>query len=361
MFRDEADLKKDSIYEALKIVGVPSLGYRSNISISRIAHEFLFGFKFLRLASKERRADVVVLADPSLFFGWAVEIWVARSRGSKLVVDVMDLWPEMFESRVPPRWKSIAKLMFSLLYRKRSALLSKANGLVAVAPRYAKLFERARNTKKETFVLGVDEVFFSLEHSRKRVPENGNSEPTLKIIFAGTMGAAYGLAEVQLAVAEIAEKKLPVQFKFIGDGPEKKKLESLQRQYPNHLQVLNSLPLIELVKHYEQGDIGLCSYSIGSTVTLPTKFFDLIGSGLAIITSLNGDLADLTRDEGLGIIYEAGNSNSLVEAIYTYLGSRDLLEMHKRNSKTLSIRYRAESVHERYAIFLEEINEEIDE
>ena len=49
-----------------------------------------------------------------------------------------------------------------------------------------------------------------------------------------------------------------------------------------------------------------------------------MAAGLALINSLKGELADLVREENIGLQYEAGNPHSLKDAV---------LELHHNPSK----------------------------
>jgi glycosyltransferase involved in cell wall biosynthesis len=72
---------------------------------------------------------------------------------------------------------------------------------------------------------------------------------------------------------------------------------------------------------------------------MPSKFYDYIAEGLAIVSSLRGELADLIKDEGLGLQYEAGSADSLADAICRTTGDRELLQSFRRNAKAAAARF----------------------
>ena len=112
--------------------------------------------------------------------------------------------------------------------------------------------------------------------------------------------------------------------------------------------VLNSMPLDELVYIYNFFDVGLCTYSKGSTVSMPTKFFDNLGAGLVTITSLEGEISKLIEKHKIGLRYEGGNHLSLYNAILELSNNKKLLLELKENIKSISSKF---SCDEQYKIF----------
>jgi glycosyltransferase involved in cell wall biosynthesis len=61
--------------------------------------------------------------------------------------------------------------------------------------------------------------------------------------------------------------------------------------------------------------IGLCAYSADALQSLPNKPFEYMASGLAVVSSLRGDLSQLLNRYQCGMTYRAGDVSSLVNCL----------------------------------------------
>ena len=48
---------------------------------------------------------------------------------------------------------------------------------------------------------------------------------------------------------------------------------------------------------------------------MPDKFYDYTAAGLAVVNSLQGEIKEYVQDAGVGVQYEAENSDSLYDAV----------------------------------------------
>jgi hypothetical protein len=84
----------------LKLIRSP--GYRSNVSASRLADHAYSAFRFVRLARHEDRPDVILACLPTLEMA-AASCWIGGRLKVPVVVDVRDLYPDVFVE-VFPKW-----------------------------------------------------------------------------------------------------------------------------------------------------------------------------------------------------------------------------------------------------------------
>lgn len=87
---------------------IPTIPYYKNVSIRRIFSHILYAISWYRAATKllkplePLKPDVIILSTPPICTG-LVALYFKKRFGSKVVLDIMDLWPETFE-RVAPKW-----------------------------------------------------------------------------------------------------------------------------------------------------------------------------------------------------------------------------------------------------------------
>tara|TARA_R110002051_G_scaffold16182_2_gene48953 strand:- start:8440 stop:9681 length:1242 start_codon:yes stop_codon:yes gene_type:complete len=339
----------------VQIVCLPTTAYRRNISVGRVAYEDSFGRAFAAKSEQADRPDLVVLADPSLFFGTPVKRYTKRHR-VKLIVDVLDLWPEMFHLLLPRTLQPLGRFIFAPLYALRSRLILESDGLVAVTGDYRDAVLRGTKGVPSTVCYcGVDTRKVGAIVNLARWPEGWVYSPEdLTVIYAGTLGEAYDLPCVIQAVELLMGSNERTRFIFAGDGPFKGDIAALAEKAPDRVAFIGSVPASELPGWYARSDIGLCSYAGGSTVSMPLKVFDYLAAGLAMVGSVGGEAGQLIKS-GCGLPYEAGNPESLAAAIGQLCRSRTSLEAAKALSKSLSKDFDSDIQYDRFVEFAERI------
>jgi len=124
----------------------------------------------------------------------------------------------------------------------------------------------------------------------------------LRVVYAGTLGQGYDVDGIVAAAAILGERKVPVHIVVAGDGPSRAKVETAARANPN-LVYVGRVSAADLGGLYRDADVGLCAYVPGSTVAMPCKVYDYLAAGLAVVSSLDGELAELLREQRIGLRY----------------------------------------------------------
>ncbi len=350
-FEENSDIKN-----GLQIIGIDGPGYKKNISISRIRHERIFGKNFLKEANGLIPPDLIVLGDPSIFFSKPV-VKYSKKNNLKLIVDIIDLWPELFKVALPRFISKFHKLIFRSLYKRRDRLLLASDGVVGCTSDYVKRVKPPYGIPTEVAYFGIDTKVFNDPKAGiySTLTKSFIKDSDLSIIFAGTYGSAYDIETIFKTIDLTVKKNENIKYVFIGDGMYSNQIQKYHELYPNTVLKLESLPLDELVDIYSNFDVGLCTYSKNSTVSMPTKFYDNLGAGLVTITSLNGEILSLVNKHKLGLKYEAGNHISLFEAIMKLKNNKQLLIDLKSNANLSAHEFSAISQYKKFADFIEKI------
>ena len=77
-------------------------GYSKNLSLRRLLDYILVAFRFSRLACEAKKPDVIICGFPSIELGFAA-VKYGSKRGVPVILDVRDMWPDIFTDYVP-RW-----------------------------------------------------------------------------------------------------------------------------------------------------------------------------------------------------------------------------------------------------------------
>jgi glycosyltransferase involved in cell wall biosynthesis len=356
-YRNRSPIAVDS----LSIVLLHASAYTRNISFERIAYERSFGASFSAQAEQYPRPDLVVLADPSLFYAEPV-LQYCRTHGSKLVLDVIDLWPELFAVVLPRPLRALDRLIFAPLYARRARLAAAADGVAAVTKDYLDTVcppASFPGKPRQVAYLGVDRLEF------RRAP--GNHEMLASLIafrqgarlvvaYAGTLGDAYDMKLLADTVKHCAAQHLPIRFVVAGDGPKREQFQTLAENLPGTLRFLGPVPAQELAAVYDQCDVGLMSYMAGSTVSMPVKLYDYLAGGLAVVNSLSREAGSYVVQHRAGLNYTPQSLASLMEALLTLARDETLLQGCKGRALTLAEDFDSRRQHDLFAAFIERVH-----
>ncbi|MGB9881093.1 MAG: glycosyltransferase, partial [Anaerolineae bacterium] len=220
---------------------------------------------------------------------------------------------------------------------------------------------RSRSVLDRVFPLGYDEssvLEFSGDDSfgdeiRRRFSIPNNS---LVLCFSGTMGLSYDL-ETVIDAARLLQNKGEDRVRIViaGDGDAAARLRK-RAEGLGSVVLTGWLGLRELWGLLRTSSIGLAPYVNDTLQTLPNKIFEYMAAGLPILSSLKGECEQMLRDEGIGLSYQAGDAESLADAIQRLLKDPAVVAgMAERARKLFQSRFSAQVVYPVYAQYLEEI------
>lgn len=339
---------------------VPSVAYTSNVSLGRIRFEKKFAAGFSERAGNYPPPDVIVLADPALFASRYVVAY-ARGHGVKLIVDVLDLWPDLFHLVLPRQLAWAGHAIFYPLYRRRAWLFRQACGLVAVSQDYLDIAQKvAPDTSGEVVYLGVDLDEFRRVATCSEFLDSlalpAKDPEDIWVIYAGTLGVNYDIKTI-LDSSEILREELPrVRIMIAGEGPLRELVtDSIRDRRLDNVTYLGSLAADKLTALYGQCDIALSTYRGLSTVSMPVKAFDYLAAGLPVVNSLGKDWGRLVEAEKVGIQYESENSVSLAQAIMRLAARDDSYMRMRTRAMEVSKRFDSGRQHDSFVKFIEKV------
>lgn len=331
----------NNIFNGIQYVVIESLKYKSHISIYRILYEKIFIRKVIKDLESNITPDLIILRDPAIFISKSILHYINLHK-VKYIVDIIDLWPELFELALPKFLSKYSNFIFSYFYQKRKKLLIGASGFSAVSPDYLNIASILKpNLPAEVIYWGCDMKLtrdiidnqhgeFLLELNLKK--ENND----FWVIYSGTLGNGYDIKTIFKA-AESLRKNHNIKFLIAGSGP----LEEWIKNYihnirPTNMIYLEFLPTNKLISLFKYCDIGLTTYIKKSTVSMPIKAYDYFASGLPIINSLNRNLGKIVIEKNLGFNYKPEDADSLKIAILDAYLNRDKLNLKKINTLNIA-------------------------
>jgi len=260
-----------------------------------------------------RKVDLIIGTSPQFFTACAAYV-VSRSKFRPYIFELRDLWPESIKAVGAMKNERAIRFLEWLemfLYRKSAKVVSVTRSFKEI------LMKRGIDGSKiEVITNGVDISQFK---PRPKDPElTAKLGMTGKFVagYIGTHGLAHGL-ETLLAAAERLRGK-DIVFLFLGDGARKEALKQMaaEKQLDNVVFV-DSVSKADVARYWSLLDVSVIHLKKTDlfTTVIPSKLFESMGMGLPVLHGVEGESADIVREEGAGIPFEPENVDQLCEAL----------------------------------------------
>ena len=357
-------LKTHHINKFLKIVLIPSPGYKKNISIKRLYDHFVLSINlFNYLRSLKSKPDLIFIGYPPIETS-AVIIWWAKSKGIQCYLDIKDKWPHYFLTKIPRKIKPIARILLFPYFKLAKYSMKNATALVSMSASFlewAQSFAKRKNNKLN--------LIMPLSPPKNQFFDTNNKDianwweakvPSLSAIptfsFIGTISEAFDFEIIKEVALLMNKNNKKCNFVICGEGQEFEKTKRSFKDLKNtffpgwiNTQQINYLMNISLAT--------LAPYKNESNFTdnLPNKILDSLSFGKPIITSLKGEVEQLIKLKEVGLFCE-NNPYSWYLTILLLIENNSLTSKLSLNSKRIfSEVYSYEKVYENFVNTIEKI------
>jgi glycosyltransferase involved in cell wall biosynthesis len=335
---------------------IPCEAYSGHISLERIKYERSFAKNLISFTKNIEKPDLIILAEPALFYYDILLKWFTDDLKAKFIVDLIDIWPELFHLLLPNKLDRLAKILLSPLYFWRKRLYRKADGVIAVSQNYLDIALSMKKFEKGTY----DVVYWSIPEAEIKKTHVLNDERIEKLIgskgerevwciYAGTLGENYDIYSIIEVGKMLKMKYSTFEFKLLvaGDGP----LTDFCKKNSKDESIifLGRLSSDNLAELFKSCDFALSTYKDRSTVSMPIKAFDYFAFGLPLINSLGRDLGMFIKNNSVGINYIPQSVDSLYDAMKVLIDDTEKRDWMKQNALKLSKHF---SEGEQYAKFV---------
>ncbi len=303
--------------EGIEVRLVPTPPYRANVGFARIRSHRAYARAWEKAAGASAPPNVLIVSTPPLATGDAA-IRLSRRFGAKLAVDVMDAWPETFY-RLLPRFvpTAVGRLLFASAEAAARRLYRAADLVMGVADRYGEIARTKGARTYRRFYHGIE-----LPADEPALGRAEKDSPSL--LYIGNMGKTYDLPTVVRAMTLLPNATLDLA----GTGAQSDVVERLIRDLGlgGRVRYHGQLDATRMGELLRNADIGIVPMGDASFVGVPYKFADYAAAGLAIVSSLGGETADLLAHYGAGVAYRLGDAQSLAAAVNAALPRLDAMK-----------------------------------
>jgi len=269
------------------------------------------------------KMDLVIGTSPPIF--QAVSAWLlAALRRRPFLLEVRDLWPEFAIGMGVLRNPFLIRLSRWL----EGFLYNRADHLVVNSPAYRDyLIARGMNSEKVSLVAnGADPAMFDPEARGDSFRERWNFGNDFVVTYAGALGAVNDIPVV-LRAADRLRGHLNIRFVLVGDGKERRNLESMAEELE-----LENVVFTGVVAKLEMTEVLAASDACLSTLknismfrtTYPNKVFDYMAAGRPVILVIDGVIREVVERVDAGVFVPPGDDEALAGVIRQLAEQPDL-------------------------------------
>lgn len=309
--------------------------------------------------------DIILCSLPTLELA-IVATQYGKRHGVPVVIDIRDLWPDLFLEFMPRWLRPLARVAMLPMRRQARRACRDAYAITGNSPGFVdwglSLAGRPAGPLDRHFPFGYAiEPLAEAERSRATaywqeqgvVPDGGE----FLICFFGTMGHQFDLETVVDAARLLEAEGRPARFVLCGTG---ESLPALRDRAKGCRSVLfpGWVGKAEIRVLMEMANVGLAPYinHIGFASNLPNKPIEYLAGGLPILSSLRGYLEGFLEQFGCGVTYEEGNAASLRDLVVQIRDNSQLAqEMAKNAEIAFKGRFEADAVYGAMIQYLEEV------
>jgi glycosyltransferase involved in cell wall biosynthesis len=341
-----------------------SIAYSENISLRRIINHIWLARKFNKLLTFESKPDIIVCSFPTIELSFCA-VNFARTQGIPIVIDVRDLWPDIFIDVLPDKMKWLGRICFRPFYNKTQKIFQECSTITAISEKYLdwglSYARRIKNEPDSIYPLGYEKPCATeqqIDTARCHFNKLGIDPEKNICWFVGAFGKTYDLMTVIAAAKRLEKDGLnSVQFVLSGNG--ENYLKSLKAASGLRNVIFTGwIDTTQLVYLMSIVDIGLMAYADKAPQGLPNKLFEYLSAGLPILSSLSedGETAQLLNKYKCGLTYKAGNSDAFIKQLNVLLLDDRLRRTMGDNAiKLFEDQFAADAVYSRMAEYLEGI------
>jgi glycosyltransferase involved in cell wall biosynthesis len=296
--------------------------YSKPVSVLRLLDNLLLAWKFKKHALTSEKPDLIVCAMPTPGLA-KVSAEISQYFEIPLVIDARDYWPDIFENELIGLKKQLAKPIIFLMRKSLFKACAVASSFVGITPFYRQHLlnyaGRSVSDLDKVFPLGFDAKINSLTASEMLVANefwlqnigiNLVKTERKVIYFAGRLNSTIfkSIDLVIDAAVKLNETGSTYLFVLCGSGQYedaiKEKVEKLNNFIlPGEVTALN----LAYLRKKSFVAIQPVENRIDYINSLSNKFFEYIGSGLPVVTSLGGVTKDIIEENQCGFFYLTGD------------------------------------------------------
>lgn len=298
LIADFDHIKKATIdprYDECTYIAVPA--YKRNLSLRRIRSHMSFG-KSVSQWLKENKPELVYVQVPPNNVAKTCMEYKKRHPNTKLVMDVIDLWPESMPigvvTKTPParKWRSW-----------RDDCIAVSDYVFTECGFYQTvLADKLDSQRTSTLYLFKDQTPDEVELVRKLIDERIPTSSVVRLAYLGSMNNIIDIDGIVKVIELIQALGRTCELRAIGDGEGRSGFQEAVAATGCGAHFYGAVfDEMTKIKLLAPCDYGLNMMKGTSAVGLSIKSVDYLSYGLPLINNIKGDTWGLVSENPIGI------------------------------------------------------------
>ena len=317
--------KATSLIEGVQVTRLAHYVPKKPVGIRRLLSEVTFGLH--TVITKWPKVSTLILVSPAMVSSWLV---VVKARlfypRTRVVIWVQDLYRAGLSETGQG-----AGLGAAVIGALESDLLRRADKVVAIHQRMADRIARECGVEGSNISVIRNWTHIDLSEDPSEVSRAdvratlGWQQDHYVVLHTGNMGTKQGLVNVVEAAKLALEQDPNLLFVLMGDGHERRKLESLGLAVDT-LRIIDPVDEGIYLATLQAADVLLVNELPElSEMAVPSKLTSYFAAGRSVLaaTSIGGVTAQEVEASGAGVHVPAGNPQALLEAVMAIKGEAE--------------------------------------
>jgi glycosyltransferase involved in cell wall biosynthesis len=348
-----------------------SMGYASNISLRRIVNHIGIARQFRKRSERLACPDLVLCSVPTIELA-AEAVAYGRRHRVPVVLDIRDLWPDIFVEIVSPPARWVARIALSPFFRSIRRSCSGATAIVGTSAGFVRWAldygRREKTAADEVFPIGYasDEPAPSAITAARQFWANlgvTDERSVFRVCFVGTMGWHAELNTVIEAARLVSSASAPQRLQLIlcGSGPDLANYQQAAAPLGNAVIFPGWIGAPEIWTLLRLSSAGVAAYRDTANLAdhVPNKPFEYMSAGLPVLSSIEGSFRQLLEAHACGISYRNGEPRELADAMLRLMRDPSATRRLGENARRLfQADYVADAIYQRMAEHLERLGRE---
>jgi glycosyltransferase involved in cell wall biosynthesis len=268
-------------------------------------------YRVTRLYLKNRYQIVQVHTMPD-FMVFAA--WIPRLLGAKIILDVHDLMPELYQSKFD--YPETHPLIRAITWAERASIRFAHRAIAVHQPHLQALCDHGNPAGKFIQLLNLADEDVFIRPTTEKKPEQ---DDLFRLIYHGTIAQRNGLEIAILAIGKLIGEIPNLRFEVTGDGDDVNRIMTLTEDLglADYIQINKGMvTLEELVPRLRQADIGIVPLKLDgfTQYMLPVKLLEYVALGKPVICTRT-DTIKTYFDDSMVAYFSSGNAEELAACI----------------------------------------------
>ncbi len=362
-FKKKQLYKKDTILKVKENYNIYlsyAIGYKKNISISRILNHKIIAEKFKNKSKTMEKPDIIYVAFPTIDYAEKA-VKYGKKNNVPVIVDIRDLWPDTFYHNLPKYLSILATPYIRWMNHKTIKIMKNAFAINGISDSIVdwglKKGNRTKSKYDKCFYIGYDnQNSIELNEVSNSVKEKLNKNK-FNISFFGTINNQFDYKKIVELAKNLESSDKDIVINICGTGPQIDKLKALVKGISN-IQLLGWLNKNELRFVLKNSKIGLAPYknTFDFQMGVSNKFAEYISFGLPIALTSEGYMKKLLEEN------ECGYSTQDMQKMYEFIiklknGTEEYEKMSNNAIKLYEKSFTANKIYKDLVNYLEKIKE----